>query len=1241
MTHSIRGKMVLFIGLPATVIIVATIWWMLVFAKRQAVSLHRQEATRHARSAAVQFEQYIGEAARLADLTGRFISRVPDLGDSQIYSLLRGTLRDNDRIYGAAMAFEPGTYHAGEELFSPYVFRKGPNQIDEMNIDASVYDWYHDEQWTWWHLPKEAGRGVWTEPYFDEGAGNVLMMTYSTPFQRKGEFGGVTTVDIDLEELGSDIREAIPDAEKFYIIDEQGDYIFSPHSEDILTANIFDSLAAKNQKALKSNIETMMSGGHGSLTLSGLFENDLAVIAYAPIPSTQWTYVTLIAKSDAMSDFHRRMIVVITAFAAAIILMLVTIVLMSGRVAHPIIHLSRQAQRIAEGESELDLDAIRTSDEIEELAGSFAVMQKQVRQREVQLLDSRESTLSDLLESAPDAMLVADQEGKICRLNQMLLDVFGYSRDEVLGQKVEILMPEKFRTGHGRHLDAYFADPHAREMGAGLELLGRRKDGNEFPIEIALSPFNEPEGTRAVAAIRDITDRKAREEELRKLNQAVEQGSAMVFITDADGDIEYVNARFTEVTGYSAEEAIGENPRMLKSGMQDPSVYEDVWETLTNGETWRGEFCNRRADGTQFWASAALSPIRTPGGEITHFVAIEDDVSAEKEAAEEIKRKEERFRTLLSNLPGTVYRCAHDDNWTMLFISDRVEELTGYPAEEFLQNRVRTFESVIHPEDSEQVEIDVGAAVKAKEPWTIQYRAIHRDGSIRWVGERGRAVYRSNGEVDYLDGVIIDITKEKKMETELTLAREQAEAANHAKSDFLSSMSHELRTPLNGVLGYAQILQRDKSASPKQRENVESIINCGDHLLSLINDVLDLSKIEAGRLDLDIMACDLEKLIRSISDIVGERARTKGLGFQINVSPEVPRGIMTDEAKLRQVLVNLLGNAVKFTEAGEVRLDVREADKGMLHLEVHDTGVGMNERELEVIFDPFKQVEAGKAAGGTGLGLAISQKLLEKMGGGIEVESEKGKGSCFRVKIPLTEVSRADFTPADFADLNQVEDYSLAEGETAKVLVADDRQANRDILEQMLVDTGFEVVLADDGDTAIEALKKQSFDLVLLDVRMPRLNGIDAVKQIRATNELKGLPVIAVTASVFPEFQEKAIKAGFDDFLPKPFRTSALMKKIREFTNLKWDASTIEPGSALHLPNEEEADSIEMSLDATSIEKFQKALKIKNLTALKGLATELEESGAPATSAVGREIGKLAGAFDFAGLEALAERLNS
>jgi PAS domain S-box-containing protein len=730
---------------------------------------------------------------------------------------------------------------------------------------------------------------------------------------------------------------------------------------------------------------------------------------------------------------------------------------------------------------------------------------REIMQANKALEVARETTLTDLMESAPDAMIIADANGHIRRCNAQLSEIFGYGCDELLGMNVARLIPGQTRDRQGADITRYLEDPQARQTSAGLELFGARKDGTEFPIEVGLSPFSDPEGIMTVAAIRDITKRREAESELRKLNQAVEQGSAIVLITDTKGDIEYVNPRFAEVTGYTAEEAIGHNPRLLNSGSQDASLYQDLWESLQDGREWRGEFCNRKKDGSLYWASAAIAPIRDANGVTTHYVAIQDD-----------------------------------------------------------------------------------------------------------------------------------ITQRKEMESEILIARKQAEAANRAKSEFLSHMSHELRTPLNGVLGYAQILQRDPSATESQKESLLAIENCGAHLLSLINDVLDLSKIEAGKLDVVNEPCDLSKLVKSVADVVGQRAHSKGLSFITEVSPEVPQGIVTDGQKLRQVLVNLLGNAVKFTTEGGVTLRVLESPKGKLRFEIVDTGVGMSEVELADIFDPFKQVEAGKAAGGTGLGLAISLRLAQSLGGGIDVQSEIGKGSTFAVDLPLVETPMQDLVSPETEAAPDYRLAVLAPEQKCTVLVADDRETNRDILERMLRATGIVTLVVDDGDTALEYLREHDeIDLVLMDVRMPRMNGIEAVKEIRSDPDLKDMKVIAVTASVFPEFREKAINAGFDDFLGKPFRTEELIQIIKNNLDVEFVQDDDHPDGA---PDSETEAALGSELAARVAGQIREAVKLGNITALNSLASELESEDGAAPCA--RRIGELTRAIDFTGLELMADELD-
>ena len=473
---------------------------------------------------------------------------------------------------------------------------------------------------------------------------------------------------------------------------------------------------------------------------------------------------------------------------------------------------------------------------------------------------------------------------------------------------------------------------------------------------------------------------------------------------------------------------------------------------------------------------------------------------------------------------------------------------------------------------------------------------------------------------------------------ELEQARREAEAANRAKSDFLSHMSHELRTPLNGILGYAQILQRDRSTTTEQQAKLHAIIHCGDHLLALINDVLDLSKIEAGGLEIDNKPCDFRQIVKNAADIVYERATSKGIGFDVDVAPEVPLAIVTDAAKVRQILINLLGNAVKFTPAGSVALRVSRPSSEALCLAVIDTGIGMAPQEIHEIFDPFKQVKAGKAAGGTGLGLAITRHLAEALGATIDVESQVGEGSTFTVTLPLVEASASDLAALSHEEAASSTQWALAEDQHCTILVADDRQTNRDVLQGMLQEAGFDTLLASDGDEALALLQAhEEVDLVLMDVRMPRVSGLEALQQIRADEKLRQLKVIAVTASVFPEHHRTSLEAGFDDFLSKPFRIEGLLGKLKKHLSVRFVEDSAATSSTETLSSVRTGEAVAVPVSADVRDRLRRALRVKNLTAIKGIAREL--AAEPTTASLGEEIVRLAAAFNFSALAELLDRL--
>ena len=390
---------------------------------------------------------------------------------------------------------------------------------------------------------------------------------------------------------------------------------------------------------------------------------------------------------------------------------------------------------------------------------------------------------------------------------------------------------------------------------------------------------------------------------------------------------------------------------------------------------------------------------------------------------------------------------------------------------------------------------------------------------------------------------------------QLVIAKNQAETSNRAKSVFLASMSHELRTPLNAVLGYAQIFQQ-RSLNPEVVHGMATIQKSGEHLLMLINDILDIARIEAGKIELMPSPIRLRSLLENILDMTRSRAEAKGLSVFLEIEDELPESVAADETRLRQVLANLLSNAVKFTDAGSVVLRAKKLDvpgvgdkRALLRFEVEDTGIGIAPETMEKIFKPFEQAgDLIRRGEGVGLGLAISHQLVGMMGGKLQVKSDPGKGSLFwfDVDVPVEDLQIEE---------RELEDRTITGylGARRKILVVDDNASNREVLRVFLEQIGFEVMEAENGRQAVLMAQETRPDLILMDRWMPEMNGTDAVKWIRHVPELSGLPVIAVSASVSERDQEQTLSAGFDAFLPKPVKWTRLAALLEEHLGLEWE----------------------------------------------------------------------------------------
>lgn len=597
------------------------------------------------------------------------------------------------------------------------------------------------------------------------------------------------------------------------------------------------------------------------------------------------------------------------------------------------------------------------------------------------------------------------QNGTALFINEAVLKVTGYTREEIAENNiVERIIPDK------NHRVLFMKSTTTSRAPFEIEML--RKDGRPITVEIESQKVVYNKEVINVVSIRDISSRRRIEDEINKFTVAVDQSANIVIITKINGEIEYVNHSFTKVTGYKPDEVIGQNPRILKSGKQSTQFYQNLWQTLKKGKQWTGEFQNRKKNGEIYWEYATITPVRNKDGEIIRYIAIKEDITNQKKAEQSLRESEEQYRSMVSNIPGALYRCALDQNRTMYYITDAIETLSGYKAEGFLFNKAKSYANIIHQEDLEKVLQTIQSELSENKQYTVEYRIITSDNTVKWVSDNGRPVYDENHQVKWLDGFIFDISERISVLEELTKAKQFAEEASRAKSEFLANISHEIRTPLNTVLGFTELME-NMTLDETQLKYLNSIKSSGKNLMTLINDLLDLSKIEAGRVNLKYTSVKVKNVLDEIRNVFSYRAEKKGIEYNELIDRDFPEEIVFDETRLRQILINLVGNAIKFTNEGHVDLVICSRSRDMqngkavmkMEIMIVDTGIGIPEESFKSIFDSFRQqlqLDSRKYEG-TGLGLSITKRLVEAMNGKIILKSEVGKGTTFKVIFPCVE----------------------------------------------------------------------------------------------------------------------------------------------------------------------------------------------------------------------------------------------
>ena len=792
---------------------------------------------------------------------------------------------------------------------------------------------------------------------------------------------------------------------------------------------------------------------------------------------------------------------------------------------------------------------ISRHDEIGDLIGAFNNLLEILSKRDAALRDAHEA-LRSTVETALDGYWLVDEQGILLDVNPAYCKQSGYTREELLSMRVFDLDAKESTADTTEHIKTAIKSGSDR-----FESRHRRKDGSVWDVEVSAS-YCERAGGQFYVFLRDITERKRTESAERLLGEMVRHSDeGFNLVKSADGTIHYTNPSFEAMFGYAEGELIGQHVSVLNAG--DPDAAQQLARTITDavarhGE-WRGELLNKRKDGTTFWTRAGVTSLDHPEhGEL--LVTHQSDITAHKKADQALQGSEERLRLAVAG--GSVGIWEWDIATSRLEWNVQLKSIFGLP-ESTTTLTLEQFIAAIHPDDLAVTESSFRTALEKHQEFRCEYRIRLADDSVRWILALGRGVYDKEGLPLRMLGCALDITERKQAENELQLhrehledlvtlrtvelakAKEAAEAANVAKSAFLANMSHEIRTPMNGIIGMADILRRE-GVSPLQAKRLDAIDASAQHLLSVINDILDISKIEAGKLELEETPVLVSSMLGNVVSILAERAKAKGIDLLIENS-QPPQNLFGDPTRLQQAVLNYAANAVKFTETGSVTLRtlVQEetADAVRLRFEVTDTGIGIKPEALAKLFNAFEQADNSmtRKYGGTGLGLAITRRLAELMGGEVGAESTPGMGSTFWLTVTLkknAEQPAADqqesSPPADAAaELRQR--YS-----GQRILVVDDEPMNREVAQLQLEAVDLVVDLAEDGVEAVAQAQKITYAVILMDMQMPNLNGIDAAQQIRQLPGYRNIPIIAMTANVFAEDKVQCIEAGMNDFLIKP-----------------------------------------------------------------------------------------------------------
>ncbi len=767
-----------------------------------------------------------------------------------------------------------------------------------------------------------------------------------------------------------------------------------------------------------------------------------------------------------------------------------------------------------------------------EILGKQVLNILQLRKRNIQKTASKQVAEEQqvFFDASSNLICVLNDRLEIVTINNAAFDIFGYEAEDCKGLSfAKFILPEDLGP------TITLGERKLKNKIKNFELETRIRAKNNDVKWISWNATNKNRKWFIIG--REVTKEKETSQNLNKLSTVANKINSGIVISNSKSEVVFVNPAFTDITKYTLSDFNGERLGDVLAGEQsDKLLLDKVRNKTKEKRSSSAEFLAYRKDGEKIWISVHSTVVLDESGEIDSLIEIIIDITERKESEKQL----ELLSLVASKTNNGV--AIYDEVGNVTWMNEALENILGFKKELLVGKNLADFVK------GEDTDLDLLEIVREKarrfEPFSIEHKVYRKDGSEIWISIANTPIYNSATNQHTQIEIINDVTKRKQAEIQILASREDAIRLSKAKESFVSIMSHEIRTPLNAVIGLANILN-DEDKLPSQEESINLLKFSADNLLNLINDILDFNKIEVGKMELENKRLDVRKLLKDIVASMRFKIDHKSIKLNYHIDDKIPELVRGDKTRLYQILVNLINNAIKFTKEGGVDISVQllpETDsKVSLGFKVTDTGIGIPKEKLAVIFEPFSQAESNTARkyGGSGLGLSISKKLINLFGGDITVESELGIGTEFSFSLNFNKFE------GDLAMAETPQKITL----TGRILVVDDNEINTLLAQRVLTKFGLTVVTTDSGIKAIEILKAKDFDLVLMDVHMPDLNGYETTERLRSLDDeyYKNLPIIALTASVLDENLDGIEKCGMTDFQLKPFKADELASKIAKY----------------------------------------------------------------------------------------------